>query len=253
MSSIHFEKFQRISFNPPKHTSQPMFTTLSLERMRVLSVTKDHIAPRPPSPRPTLNILPMYRYIFQGRIFPKQYYAINAIFKLFRYISGSHSQVFYKKAVLKYFTKFTEKHLSRSLFLIKIKALFSPQLYYEKILIRESNSTIFKHAILWNTPSTPFYEAHQFFETHGAHQFFEAHQARDFMNTWFYEARQVSQLFEACQARRFMKQAKHANFLKHAKHAILWSTLSTRARQLCGHAKHVKHAKQASTHLADSH
>ena len=167
--------------------------------------------------------------------------------------SGSHSQVFYKKAVLKYFTKFTEKHLSRSLFLIKIKALFSPQLYYEKILIRESNSTIFKHAILWNTPSTPFYEAHQFFETHGAHQFFEAHQARDFMNTWFYEARQVSQLFEACQARRFMKQAKHANFLKHAKHTILWSTLSTRARQLCGHAKHVKHAKQASTHLTDSH
>ena len=238
MSSIHLEKFQGISFNLPKHTQQPMFMTLSLERMGVLSVTKDHIAPRPPSPTPTLNVLPMYRYIFQGKIFPKQYYAINAIFKLFRYISGSHSQVFYKKAVLKYFTKFTEKNLSRSLFLIKIKALFSLQLYYEKILIRESNLTIFKHAILWNTPSTPFYEAHQ---------------ASDFMNTWFYEARQVSQLFEACQARRFMKQAKHANFLKHAKHAILWSTLSTRARQLCGHAKHVEHAKQASTHLADSH
>ena len=42
-----------------------------------------------------------------------------------------------------------------------------------------------KHTILWRTPNTPFYEAHQ-----------------------------------ARQMRHFVKQAKHANFLKHTKHAI---------------------------------
>ena len=66
---------------------------------------------------------------------------------------------------------------------------FSPQLYYEKILTQESSLAIFKHAFLWNTPSTPYYEARQ--------------------------------------ARHLVKQAKHANFSKHAKHAILWSTPST--------------------------
>ena len=51
-----------------------------------------------------------------------------------------------------------------------------------------------KHVILWSLPSTPFYEARQFFEAHQAHEFFEARQARD-----------------------LMKHAKQANFLKHAK------------------------------------
>ena len=133
--------------------------------MGALSATKANVAPR--LPKPILIVLPMYRYIFHGRNFPKQYQALTTIFKLFRYInfkqknkqtknqksnyngqgfqifnyiSGSHSQVFYKKAVLKYFTKFTEKHLCRSLFLIKM------QLYYEKILTQESNLTTFKHA-----------------------------------------------------------------------------------------------------------
>ena len=133
--------------------------------MAALSATKANVAPR--LPKPILIVLPMYRYIFHGRNFPKQYQALTTIFKLFRYInfkqknkqtknqksnyngqsfqifnyiSGSHSQVFYKKAVLKYFTKFTEKHLCRSLFLIKM------QLYYEKILTQESNLTTFKHA-----------------------------------------------------------------------------------------------------------
>ena len=60
----------------------------------------------------------------------------------------------------------------------------------------------FKHAILWNTPSTLIYEARQ------ARQFYEALQARHFMkhakfritpSTSFHEARQVR------------KHAKHAS------------------------------------------
>ena len=57
--------------------------TLSLERMGALSVTKPHIPPR--LPESILNVLPMYRYIFQESNFPKQYYALNTILKLFRY------------------------------------------------------------------------------------------------------------------------------------------------------------------------
>ena len=60
-----------------------MFMTLFLERMGALSATKAHVAPR--LPEPILNVLPMYRNIFQGSNFPKQYYALDAIFKLFRY------------------------------------------------------------------------------------------------------------------------------------------------------------------------
>ena len=165
--------------------------------MAALSATKANVAPR--LPKPILIVLPMYRYIFHGRNFPKQYQALTTIFKLFRYInfkqknkqtknqksnyngqgfqifnyiSGSHSQVFYKKAVLKYFTKFTEKHMYRSLLLIKMQALITLQLYYEKILTQERNLTIFKHAILCSTPSTSFYKACQ------TQQFFEARQAR---------------------------------------------------------------------------
>ena len=70
-----------------------------------------------------------------------------------------------------------------------MQALFSLEPYYEKILSQVSSLAIFKHAILWNTQSTLFYEARQ--------------------------------------ARHFMKHAKHAKFLKHAKHAISWSTPST--------------------------
>ena len=82
MSSLHFEKFQGISFNLrlyQKHTPPPMFITLLLEEMGALSVTKAHVAPR--LPKPILNILTMHRYIFQGSNFPKQYYALNTIFK----------------------------------------------------------------------------------------------------------------------------------------------------------------------------
>ena len=35
----------------------------------------------------------------------------------------------------------------------------------------------FKHVILGNTPSTPYYEAREFFEVCKARQFFEARQA----------------------------------------------------------------------------
>ena len=60
-----------------------MFMTLFLERMGALSATKAHVASR--LPKPILNVLPMYTNIFQGSNFPKQYYALDAIFKLFRY------------------------------------------------------------------------------------------------------------------------------------------------------------------------
>ena len=65
------------------HTPPSMFMTLFLERMITLSATKPHVPPR--LTKPILNVLPMYRYIFQGNNFPKQYYALNTIFKLFRY------------------------------------------------------------------------------------------------------------------------------------------------------------------------
>ena len=60
-----------------------MFMTLFLERMGALSATKPYVPFR--LPKPILNVLRMYRYIFQGNNFPKQYYALNTIFKLFRY------------------------------------------------------------------------------------------------------------------------------------------------------------------------
>ena len=60
-----------------------MFTTLFLERMGTLSVAKAHVTPR--RPKPILNVLPMYRHIFQGSNYLKQYYALNTIFKLLRY------------------------------------------------------------------------------------------------------------------------------------------------------------------------
>ena len=72
MSSMHFEKFQGISFNLElfqKHTPPPMFMALFLDRMGALSATKAHVAPR--LPKPILNVLPMYRYICQGSNFPK--------------------------------------------------------------------------------------------------------------------------------------------------------------------------------------
>ena len=59
-----------------------MFMTLFLERMGALSATKVHVAPR--LPKLTMNVLPMYTYIFQGSNFHKQD-ALNTIFKLFRY------------------------------------------------------------------------------------------------------------------------------------------------------------------------
>ena len=63
-----------------------------------------------------------------------------------------------------------------------MQALFSLEPYYEKILSQVSSLAIFKHAILWNTQST-----------------------------LFYEARQARQIFEARQARHFMKHAKHVS------------------------------------------
>ena len=72
-----------------------------------------------------------------------------------------------------------------------MQALFSLQLYYEKILAQESNLTIFKQRyfmkhvkpdILWSTPGTPFSEPCQArdFMNHAEHvNFFEARQARE--------------------------------------------------------------------------
>ena len=57
-----------------------MFMTLFLERMGALSANTHHFPPR--LPKPIVNALPLYRYIFQGNNFPKQYYALNTIFKM---------------------------------------------------------------------------------------------------------------------------------------------------------------------------
>ena len=65
------------------HTPPPMFMNLFLERIATLRATKPYVPPR--LSKPILNVLPMYRYIFQGNNFPKQYYALNTICKLFRY------------------------------------------------------------------------------------------------------------------------------------------------------------------------
>ena len=51
--------------------------------MGELSTTKPHVPPR--LPKPILNVLPMYGYIFHENNFPKQNYALNTIFRLFKY------------------------------------------------------------------------------------------------------------------------------------------------------------------------
>ena len=82
MSSLHFEKFQEISFNLElyqKYAPSPMFMTLFLDRMGALSATKAFVAPR--LPKPILSVLPMNRYNFQE----------------------SNSQVFYKKSCFEVF------------------------------------------------------------------------------------------------------------------------------------------------------
>ena len=95
-----------------------------------------------------------------------------------------------------------------------MQALFSLQLYYEKILTQASNLTIFKHVVLWNTPSTPYYEVRQ------APSFYAARQARDFM--------------------------------KDAKHSILWSTSSMPFHEAREHVKYAKHANTQFSRLPHS-
>ena len=95
-----------------------------------------------------------------------------------------------------------------------MQALFSLQLYYEKTLTQASNLTIFKHVVLWNMPSTPYYEVRQ------APLFYEARQARDFM--------------------------------KDAKHSILWSTSSTPFHEAREHVKYAKHANTQFSRLPHS-
>ena len=121
-----------------------------------------------------------------------------------------------------------EKDLCRSLFVIKMMALVNLQYYYEKILTQESSLTMFKHAILWNTSRTPYYEAHQ--------ARYLMKQAKHVIlwstpNMPFYEARQARQCFEARKGTLF-HEARQAR--KHP---------STPARKACEHAKHVRHAK----------
>ena len=87
---------------------------------------------------------------------------------------------------------------------------------------------MFKHAILWNTSRTPYYEAHQ--------TRYLMKQAKHVIlwstpNMPFYEARQARQCFEARKGTLF-HEAHQAR--KHP---------STPARKACEHAKHVRHAK----------
>ena len=76
--------------------------TLFLGRMGALSAAKAHVAPR--LPKPILNISPMHRHIFQRSNFPKQYYALNAIFKLLqRFLKNFRKSIMMVK-VFRYLT-----------------------------------------------------------------------------------------------------------------------------------------------------
>ena len=119
-----------------------------------------------------------------------------------------------------------EKHLCRSLFVIKMMALVNLQYYYEKILTQESSLTMFKHAILWNTSRTPYYEAHQ--------ARYLMKQAKHVIlwstpNMPFYEARQARQCFEARKGTLF-HEARQAR--KHP---------STQARHLADSKNSINH------------
>ena len=131
----------RISFNLELyqiHAPPPMFMTLFLERMGALSATKHHVPPRHP-PR-ILNVLPMYRYILSGKQlfqtvlcskydfqivqiqkFQKNFRKSIIMVNIFRYLTilvvATHRYSI-KTVVRKYFVKFIEKHVCRSLFLI---------------------------------------------------------------------------------------------------------------------------------------
>ena len=65
--------------------------------------------------------------------------------KVFRYFSKSEAdvQVFYKKAIMNYFTKFTGKHLGRSLFLIKM------QISVCNFIIKRDNDELFCAMVDW--------------------------------------------------------------------------------------------------------
>ena len=118
------------------------------------------------------------------------------VFKVFRYLT-IFSQIFYKKAVLKYFTKFTEKHLCMKHAKHTILWGMPSTLFYESL-----NACYFmkhvKPAILWLSPSTPI-----FWRT------------------------QSTSFYEACQTR------KHA---KDASTAITWAHQARKARQARDHA-----------------
>ena len=65
--------------------------------------------------------------------------------KVFRYLSKSEADVhvFYKKAIMNYFTKFTGKHLGKSLFLIKM------QISVCNFIIKRDNDELFCAMVDW--------------------------------------------------------------------------------------------------------
>ena len=134
------------------------------------------------------------------------------VFKVFRYLT-IFSQIFYKKAVLKYFTKFTEKHLCMKHAKHTILWGMPSTLFYESL-----NACYFmkhaKHCILWSTSSP------QFCDSHHAHQFFDARKARHFM--------------------------------KHAKHVSTPKTRARQSREHTKHVKHAKHATMQARYLGNS-
>ena len=73
ISSLHFEKFQGISFNRElhqKHTPPLMLMNFFLDRMGALSATKALVASR--LPKPILNVLPTHVQIhFSGKQLPQ--------------------------------------------------------------------------------------------------------------------------------------------------------------------------------------
>ena len=108
----------------------------------------------------------------------------------------------------------------------------------------------FKHTILWNTPSMPFYEVRHFMKQAKHAIFWSAQMFWSTLITPFYEAgqaRQARQFFEARQSLHFMKHAQHVRVLKHAKHAIFWNIPSTPSTPFYEAPQARKHDKHAST------
>ena len=99
MSSLHFEKFQGISFNRElyqKHTPPPMFMNFFLERMEALSATKALVAST--LPKPILNVLPTHVQIhFSEKQLPQIILCCKYDFQI---VQKQKFQKFFRKSII---------------------------------------------------------------------------------------------------------------------------------------------------------